>query len=183
MVFIVLCLLLLVFSFSEILVYNEEVLLALCFIGFIDFLYSTSATSITDDFDLQTKKLISDLLQALDAKMNEELALYASAKNVTQFSNQIDILQLLFELEYLYSTSLSQSLISEASSSFTSRITDSIKLTETKEKYIQSYIIKKYMFLSLFKSSTKLSMGMSSSSAKAVIYSNYALLAEIKLTG
>jgi hypothetical protein len=115
--------------------------------------------------------------------MNEELALYASAKNVTQFSNQIDILQLLFELEYLYSTSLSQSLISEASSSFTSRITDSIKLTETKEKYIQSYIIKKYMFLSLFKSSTKLSMGMSSSSAKAVIYSNYALLAEIKLTG
>jgi hypothetical protein len=54
-------------------VFNEEVLLAICFISFVYFIYSISNESVSNDFEMQTKKLILDLLQALKRKLDTEL--------------------------------------------------------------------------------------------------------------
>jgi hypothetical protein len=103
MIYLFFTLILILLSFTEVLVYNEEVLLALCFIAFIFFAYSTIGVGFTSDFQLQTEKLGLELMNALDLKA---LACFHLFKESTK----------LLELKYDYS--LFQSLVPELFASY-----------------------------------------------------------------
>ena len=70
MQFIVLSLpfLLLVGSFTEVIVFNEEVLLALCFVFFVFCAYSYLNESVTEAFESRATKFESDILAAFQSK-------------------------------------------------------------------------------------------------------------------
>ena len=65
---IILALIILIFSFTEILVFNEEVLLALCFIAFVFFAYSKLNNTISSFFKDNALKLENELLYSLVLK-------------------------------------------------------------------------------------------------------------------
>ena len=94
-------LLLFVFSFTEILIFNEEVLLALCFIAFIFFAYSTIGASFSADFEAQTEKLSIDLMNALDMKAYACFSLFVDSLKLLELKQRYELFQafnpLLFE--------------------------------------------------------------------------------------
>ena len=60
--------LIILFSFIEVLVYNEEVLLALCFLAFIFYAYSSVGASVDRAFSDQTAATEAKFLVAFDSK-------------------------------------------------------------------------------------------------------------------
>jgi hypothetical protein len=149
--YIVSILILCFISATEILVFNEEVLLALCFICFIYFIYSISNESIASDFEQQTKKLTYDLLLALDKQMLIKLELYQDSKNVIQYGNQMDILYSAIMENFSYLIKMIY-LLKETSisNSFTQEMSNIAKMVANKNKQIQSLIIEKYLYTSIF---------------------------------
>jgi hypothetical protein len=75
--FISLSIIILVAGFIELIVFNEEVLLALCFISFVFFAYSYLNETIFDIFNDRAKKFESDILVAFESKHNA-ISLYAN---------------------------------------------------------------------------------------------------------
>jgi hypothetical protein len=88
-------LLLFAFSFTEVLVYNEEVLLALCFIAFIFFAYSTVGASFSIDFQAQTEKLSLDLMNALDLKAYACFSLFVDSLRLLELKQKYELFQAL----------------------------------------------------------------------------------------
>merc|ERR1712224_267187 len=87
-----------IFSFTEILVFNEEVLLALCFIAFVFFAYSKLNNTISSFFKDNALKLENELLYSLVLKLQnsnlllESLALFSISSFINNFfSNFINI--------------------------------------------------------------------------------------------
>jgi len=70
MKFIILFLTILLGSFLEIIVFNEEVLLALCFISFTLFAYNQLGSTISDIFADRASKFEADLIVVFEAKYN-----------------------------------------------------------------------------------------------------------------
>ena len=66
--FISLSIIILIAGFFEFIVFNEEVLLALCFISFVFFAYSYLGETIFSIFDDRAKKFESDILVVFGAK-------------------------------------------------------------------------------------------------------------------
>jgi hypothetical protein len=65
---IILSILILVAGFCEIIVFNEEVLLALCFVSFVFFAYSYLSQTVFAVFDDRAKKFEADILVAFNSK-------------------------------------------------------------------------------------------------------------------
>ena len=61
-------LLLLIGSFTEIIVFNEEVLLALCFVFFVFCAYSYLSDTVSEAFESRAAKFESDILAAFQSK-------------------------------------------------------------------------------------------------------------------
>lgn len=180
MIFIVLAVIISIFSFTEFLVFNEEVLLALCFICFIFFVYSISNESISDDFNLQTIKLVSDLLEALNNKMYQEMQLYQYSKEVVQFGAQMKLLHAIFLKELTLIPESNYLLLTEQTSYvFLHEITDKAKTIKSKEGSVQSSIIERYVFSSLFQSTPSIYLVDSNIRAIAPICSNLITYTEI----
>jgi hypothetical protein len=159
MIFIILVFIISIFSFAEILVFNEEVLLALDFVLFIYFVYSISNESIADDFKIQSNKLISDLLQALDNKMHEEMHLYEYSKDVMQFTNQIKLLHIMFVKDLVLLPEARYLLLTEQTSyMFLHEITDKVKTIRSKEVAVQGIIVERYIFSGLFLETPSISL-------------------------
>jgi len=68
MPFILLSVLILIASFSEIIIFNEEILLTLCFICFVFFSYRYLGHSLFTMFDDRAKKFEIDILVAFESK-------------------------------------------------------------------------------------------------------------------
>lgn len=66
--FISLSILILIAGFLEVIVFNEEVLLALCFVSFVFFAYSYLNETVFAIFDDRAKKFESDILIAFESK-------------------------------------------------------------------------------------------------------------------
>ena len=58
------------FCSLEIVVFNEEILLALCFFSFVFFAYNTLADTVTNIFNERAKKFESEFLISFDLKKN-----------------------------------------------------------------------------------------------------------------
>jgi hypothetical protein len=70
-------------SFSELLIFNEEVLLALCFISFVFFAYSYLNETIAAIFADRANKFETDIIAAFEAKYNS-ITLHASDLSITK---------------------------------------------------------------------------------------------------
>lgn len=75
--FISLAIFILIAGFIELIVFNEEVLLALCFISFVFFAYSYLGDTIFAIFDDRAKKFEGDILVAFDSK-HSSISAYAN---------------------------------------------------------------------------------------------------------
>jgi hypothetical protein len=154
MFFVAVAILICVFSFIEIIIFNEEVLLALCFIAFIFFIYSISNKSMIDDFNLQIQKLITDLLQAIKNKLDHGFQMYLSCNNVMQFNNQMDSLYELFITVSNFSYVLHfKVLTDQITSVFLQSLSTQLRFAKIKEKNMHSFIIEQFIFIALFEKS------------------------------
>lgn len=73
--------------FLEIIVFNEEILLALCFFSFIFFCLNTLSDSVFESFDSRAKKFESDLMMSFSSLKN------LTSQNFTTFSKKIGLLE------------------------------------------------------------------------------------------
>lgn len=98
---IILALIILIFSFTEILVFNEEVLLALCFIAFVFFAYSKLNNTISSFFKDNALKLENELLYSLVLKSEKIIIQF----NDSYHSRKLQNSNLLLESLALFSIS------------------------------------------------------------------------------
>jgi len=82
------------FSFFEIIVFNEEILLTLCFLCFLFYLFNNVADSVFDSFEQRASKFEADLLESFNMSkilVTAEFNVYLKQK---MFTNQYVILML-----------------------------------------------------------------------------------------
>ena len=90
--FIVSLLLFSILSFFELIVFNEEILLALCFFSFIFFMFNSMGTTIYDTFQSRATKFEEDLLVSFSISkesLSEKFAGYIASRG---FSSKFTIL-------------------------------------------------------------------------------------------
>lgn len=85
----------LVFSFLEIIVFNEEVLLALCFIAFVFFAYSSLNATVFDIFDDRAKKFEADLLLAFETKFEGSVSYFKELLFIKGVTNKLAVFEVL----------------------------------------------------------------------------------------
>ena len=94
--FLTLSAIILIASFLELIVFNEEVLLALCFISFVFFSYCFLADNVTSIFTERAGKFKLDIAVAFDNKLTliiETVNGLVHEKKLTRFIGFIDIIQ------------------------------------------------------------------------------------------
>jgi hypothetical protein len=92
---VALAFLILVASFSELIVFNEEVLLALCFIGFIFFAYSYLNQTVFDIFQDRADKFEADLLSAFKGKFDGSVTFFQELLFIKGFSQKLSVFEAL----------------------------------------------------------------------------------------
>jgi hypothetical protein len=93
--FLLLSALILLVSFLELLVFNEEVLLALCFIAFVFFAYSFLGQTVFSIFDDRSKKFETDLLHAFKIKLEGIHTFFNVLLIMRGFSSKLTVLEVL----------------------------------------------------------------------------------------
>jgi len=89
LLFSVLCLL-------EVIVFNEEILLALCFFSFIFFLFNTASGSVADMFNDRAAKFESDLLLSFALTKDNLVKQFETHTLARNFVSQFKVLHLNF---------------------------------------------------------------------------------------
>ena len=84
--FLIICL-----SFTEVLVFNEEVLLTLCFVGFIFYAYTSFGLSIQQNFIEQAEGFEVLLSNSFNSKFQTNLTSYYHLVFLTNLSSSIEI--------------------------------------------------------------------------------------------
>ena len=82
------------FSFFEIIVFNEEILLTLCFLCFLFYLFNNVSDSVFDSFEQRASKFEADLLESFNMSkilITNDFNTYLKQK---MFTNQYIILML-----------------------------------------------------------------------------------------
>lgn len=92
---IILSLLIIVLSILEIIVFDEEVLLAFCFISFIFFAYSYLNQTVTSIFEDRANKFETDLLVALQYKYDQKVILSTKLGLDSLISDKISSFELI----------------------------------------------------------------------------------------
>ena len=107
---IILALIILIFSFTEILVFNEEVLLALCFIAFVFFAYSKLNNTISSFFKDNALKLENELLYSLVLKSEKIIIQFNDSYHSRKLQNSNLLLEslALFSISSFINISLSK---------------------------------------------------------------------------
>ncbi len=82
------------FSFFEIIVFNEEILLTLCFLSFLFYCFNNLSESVAATFDARASKFEDELLTT-----------FANSKNLLsiEFDNRIKIKNFILKFEILMS--------------------------------------------------------------------------------
>jgi len=143
------------FCSLEIVVFNEEILLALCFFSFVFFAYNTLANTVTDIFDQRAKKFKSEFLVSFDLKKNLIMTNFNSNCQNQSVVHSIKCLL----IASIINTQLTNKLI--VKNMITSvKTTNSLKLAEFSlltNKTLNEYkfnCISKLLYPLIFKSST-----------------------------
>lgn len=129
----ILAALIVIFSFLEIIVFDEEVLLALCFVSFIFFAYSYLNLSIYELFEDRSNKFETDLLIAFEGKYSQMLILSKSFSLDKSLSKKISIVS---KLEKASLKTLKASLLMKLNAHINNLVTTLLNDTLTIEKKI-----------------------------------------------
>lgn len=122
---IILAFLILVASFTELLVFNEEVLLALCFVAFVFFAYSYLGQTVLSIFEDRASKFEADLLQAFGSNFNSTLSSFYELLIIKGFSSKIAVLEILLLASVdSYIVWINKNVIAESSGSLASKLND-----------------------------------------------------------
>lgn len=126
---IILSVVILVFSFLEVIVFDEEVLLALCFVCFIFFAYSYLSNSIYDIFEDRANKFESDLLLAFEEKYSQKLSMSKKLSVDKVLTEKISIFHSLETSHFDHlKTSILSKLISYVDNSTTILLNETLSL-------------------------------------------------------
>jgi hypothetical protein len=135
-----------ILCFFELIIFNEEILLALCFFSFIFFMFNSMGDTIYETFKSRATKFEEDLLisfglskQALTAKFAGYLALRGFASKFTILSTSINNYLVTFTRYYSYKSftlflTSSQSKLNELS------IFESKLITVFQEKCVSLFL-------------------------------------------
>jgi len=147
---IILALIILIFSFTEIIVFNEEVLLALCFVAFVFFAYSKLNDSISMFFKDNALKLENDLLFSLILKSEKIVSQFEQYYFSQKLQNSNSLLETiaLFSVSNFINTFFSN-FIDNSLTKVTNTFKDiqlfnenlSVTSKKKKLKYLNSYIV------------------------------------------
>jgi hypothetical protein len=114
-----------ILCFIEFIVFNEEILLALCFFCFIFFCFNTLSISVSDNFNSRASKFESDLLISFNSNKNSLIASFNSYFQTRGFSVKFKFL--LFSIVSFLNISKSHSTLKLSTFFFASAFS---KLTE-----------------------------------------------------
>lgn len=120
--FAILSLLFLVSSFTEIIIFNEEVLLAFCFIAFVFFVYSYLSDTVFAIFDDRAKKFEGDIVFAFESKYN----------SVKSYANDLIVSKNILNSLMLFQVFLSRFTSSSSKSTAATHSSAFLSLTEQK---------------------------------------------------
>jgi hypothetical protein len=142
MFFIILAVVVLILSFTELLIFNEEVLLALCFIAFIFFAYSSLSDGFSSDFEAQTLKLINELLAASNQKITLAFVDFQDAKLSLTSTQEASLLSQIVSFYLLKDSKLaSNQTLTSAYSVISSKLLEVKKLSESIKKNTRKSIV------------------------------------------
>ena len=80
------------FSFFDIIVFNEEILLALCFLSFLFYCFNTLSESVALSFETRAAKFEEDLLSTFDSSKNVLISDFNTSLKQQNFVNKFSIL-------------------------------------------------------------------------------------------
>lgn len=159
MFFFIVSISVLALSFAELLIFNEEVLLALCFIAFIFFAYSSLSDSFSSDFEAQTLKLINDLLAASNQKITTAYVDFQDAKLSLTSTQEASLLSQVVGFYLLKDSKLSNNLtLSLSYSVITNKLLEVKKLSESIRKNTRKAIVQ---LIAAYQGNAKLTSGSS----------------------
>jgi len=88
-------------SFFDFIIFNEEILLALCFLSFLFYCFNTLSESVFSSFESRAAKFEEDLLASFDSSKLAIISEFNNYTKLNRFVEQFSIL--LFCLSYLVS--------------------------------------------------------------------------------
>lgn len=135
--FIGLSLVILAAGFAEVIVFNEEVLLALCFIFFVFFAYSYIGSSVLAIFSDRSAKFEADILLAFESKHH---AIKAKANDMFLYRTLVTGLSLFELCAYHYNTFTVNGLYIEHSVALSSYSTTFLNQLFASENLLKSAI-------------------------------------------
>jgi len=102
-----------ILCFLEFIVFNEEILLALCFFSFIFFSFNTMSDSVFDTFQSRALKFEADLLLSFDISKQTILAKFSSLLASRGFVSKFKVLSICVSTYLSVFTKYSASKLSE----------------------------------------------------------------------
>ena len=79
-------------SFFEIIVFNEEILLTLCFLSFLFYCFNTLSDSVLSSFEARAAKFEDDLLLSFSTTKLSLISDFNTYSKLQSFTNQFTIL-------------------------------------------------------------------------------------------
>jgi hypothetical protein len=81
-------------SFFEIIIFNEEILLTLCFLSFLFYAFNSLSDSVFSSFEQRASKFEQDLLFSFTVSKSALISDFSSYLKLRMFMDQITILML-----------------------------------------------------------------------------------------
>jgi hypothetical protein len=86
--------LLCILSFFDFIIYNEEILLALCFLSFLFYCFNTLSESIFSSFESRASKFEQDLLLSFKITKSALMDSFGAHSKLRSFTDQFTLLML-----------------------------------------------------------------------------------------
>jgi hypothetical protein len=139
-------------SFLEIIVFNEEVLLALCFIAFVFFAYGYLNKTVFEMFEDRASKFETDLLFAFKTKYSQ---IVSHSKSLLFSKNELPSNLLVFEILAVKSISVSEEftkakLQSATTDSLSARLNDIFILEQNLAASTKKIFLQKVLYPLIF---------------------------------
>jgi len=136
-----------VFCFFEIVVFDEEILLALCFFSFVFFMFNSIGASVFENLTSRAVKFESDLLQSFSS---EKTNIQQNFNNFMLSLNFTAKFSVLFSLLSFFLSFFSKNLNFKLESSLFSHSVSQLTVMSLTEKKLVSFLQKKSVSILLY---------------------------------
>jgi len=173
--FVVFILIYAIGCFIEFFVFNEEILLSLCFLSFVFFCFNTLSDSVAENFTSSANKLESDLLLSYS---HSKSSLMSEFNYFIQSRGSYSKFKILLSSIVLFLINSKQNSITKLSSSFFSiafaKLNELVIFENTLLEKFQTNCIMTLLYPFVFQSVGKTSIALSDFKPKTISTSTYA---------